>query len=177
MPRPENKLFRMPPTQLSTFRNTLLERFSYDPQTGILTWKKTVGKANKGQPAGGVNLDGYIAVSVDNVLYLAHQLIFLMVNGKPTWAIDHINGNKSDNCFENLRPATISQNSMNRKIDQRNTSGCSGVHWHKNQKRWVAKIQINKKRVDIGYFKNKADAIAARVEAEKKHYGEYRHGN
>ncbi len=59
--------------------------------------------------------------------------------------IDHKNGNKLDCRQSNLRPCTASQNGMNRRSQVNNTSGYKGVSWHKNNQRWVAHIQINKK--------------------------------
>lgn len=50
------------------------------------------------------------------------------------------------------------------------SSGVSGVSWEPLRKRWRAKITIKKKTIYLGYFKNKEDAIKARVEAERKYW-------
>ena len=56
-------------------------------------------------------------------------------------------------------------------IQRKNKTGAKGVS--KNGKRWVASIQINKKRIYLGIFKNFDDAVKARKEAEEKYFGEY----
>jgi hypothetical protein len=49
----------------------------------------------------------------------------------PAAGIDHINGNKSDNRWLNLREATQSQNMTNTGNRADNSSGYKGVCWHK----------------------------------------------
>jgi hypothetical protein len=41
--------------------------------------------------------------------------------------------------------------------------------------KWRAEIEYNKKRIHIGYFTNKEDAINARRERAKELYGQYTH--
>lgn len=86
---------------------------------------------------------------------------------------DHINRNKSDNRRENLRPANIQSNSLNRGLYKNNTSGITGVHWDKNKQAWIAQINIEKTRTRLGAFDQKDDAIIARLLAEAKYYGEF----
>lgn len=85
---------------------------------------------------------------------------------------DHINQNKMDNRKENLRKCTQSQNMMNVGLKKNNTSGFIGVT--KNGNGWLAKINPSKgKRISLGWFKNKEDAIIARLKAEKQYYGDF----
>lgn len=51
-----------------------------------------------------------------------------------------------------------------------NTSGFKGVYWCENVGKWNAKIEFQKKKINLGYFKNKEDAIKARKEAERKYF-------
>lgn len=96
---------------------------------------------------------------------------------KSNYIVDHISHNKSDNRKSNLRLVNHSLNSINRDVISSNTSGCTGVYWRNNRKRWVANIKINGKYKIIGSFKNKEDAISARKEAENEYYGEYSYDN
>ena len=66
--------------------------------------------------------------------------------------VDHINGIKNDNRKCNLRIATNSQNSMNAKIRNDNTSGVTGVSWNKLLNMWESRIMINQKNFTLGIF-------------------------
>lgn len=103
--------------------------------------------------------------------HLMHRLIM----GIPTngMTIDHINRNGLDNRRNNLRIVTVSQNNINRGISRRNTSGYTGVHWHSRRKKWIAVLQIDKKKIALGIFDTKEEAIKCRKEGEKKHYKEF----
>lgn len=50
------------------------------------------------------------------------------------------------------------------------SSGVSGVNWEPQRKRWRAKITVKRKTIFLGYFKNKEDAIKARIEGERKYW-------
>lgn len=64
--------------------------------------------------------------------------------------VDHRNGDSLDNRRENLRLATPSQNTANRRKPKSNTSGFKGVGWSKDHKKWVAYYGKGCKK--IGYF-------------------------
>ena len=83
--------------------------------------------------------------------------------------VDHKNRNDRDNRFDNLRECTRGQNGINADPKSNNTSGVTGVWWHKEIKRWRAEIKVDRKKICIGSFKEKEDAIVARKEAEKKY--------
>lgn len=86
---------------------------------------------------------------------------------------DHIDRNPLNNRKNNLRHCTVSQNCMNRNKRIDNTSGIIGVIWRKDVNKWQARINDNKRRISIGYFENKEDAIKARLQKEKELYGEF----
>lgn len=87
--------------------------------------------------------------------------------------IDHKNGNKLDNRKSNLRPATKSQNAMNRHSRKSNKSGYLGVYWDKDRNKWVAKIGINRKTLNLGAYIHIDDAVKARLKAEKIYFKEF----
>ena len=106
------------------------------------------------------------------IIYL-HKLIM----GNSSSVVDHINGNVLDARKCNLRLATQQENSMNTKIHSNNTSGVSGVTYNKRSKQWVARIGYKMKRIFLGSFNTKEEAINARKEAEQKYYGEFSYDN
>lgn len=86
---------------------------------------------------------------------------------------DHIDRNPLNNRKHNLRLCTQHQNTMNNSIPKNNTSGFIGVIWNKKRNRWVAQITFDYKNHYLGQFKNKEDAIVARLKAEKEYFGEF----
>lgn len=93
------------------------------------------------------------------------QLHQLILGKKDRLDIDHINHNKLDNRKQNLRHCTRSQNMMNNKS--------KGIFWYKNKNRWIAKIMVNYKNINLGSFINEQDAIKARRNAEKKYFRKF----
>ena len=86
---------------------------------------------------------------------------------------DHIDGDPRNCRRENLRPATIQENSRNRGLKSNNTSGVAGVSWHKKTNKWTAYIGVDKKHIYLGEFVDKQDAIKTRLQAEAKYFGEF----
>ena len=91
--------------------------------------------------------------------------------------IDHINHKKYDNRKSNLRTVNKSQNAMNQSMSAANTSGITGVSWHKAKGKWRAYIKVNYKQKELGYYDNFEDAKQARLQAENEHFGEYSYKN
>jgi hypothetical protein len=89
---------------------------------------------------------------------------------------DHINGNPLDNRMQNLRIVSKHQNCLNHKRSVRNTSGHTGVYYHKRDNKWTAQIVYNRQRIYLGRFKDYDLAVHARQEAQKKYYGQYARG-
>jgi|LakMenEpi03Aug12_release.lakeMendotaPanAssembly.Ray.scaffolds.fasta_scaffold412168_1 hypothetical protein len=96
--------------------------------------------------------NGYSGTFVDGTEYATHRLIWLYFTGlHPNGDIDHINGVRSDNRFENLREATRAQNMQNEKRARRtNKCGLLGVSLHGT--RWRAQIVIDGKRIGLGSY-------------------------
>jgi len=121
-----------------------------------------------------VTRKGYVATFV----YPEHKRIFMhhLIIGKPNppMYVDHINGDKLDNRKLNLRLCTNSQNAMNRKLQNNNTSGSVGVSWSKSVQKWCAYIKINQKRIHLGVFDDINEAIKVRKNAEILYFKEFR---
>ena len=90
---------------------------------------------------------------------------------KEGFLIDHHDRNRSNNRRSNLVWATYYQNSINRSLNPKNTSTISGVYQRKDNQRWMADISYLRKRMFLGSFMNKEDAIKARLKAELKYFG------
>ena len=96
-----------------------------------------------------------------------------ILNPSEGMEIDHINRNKLDNRRSNLRICIHSQNLINRGIQKNNTSGYAGVTWYKPLKKWMASIKVDGRFKNLGYFKNKEDAILMRQKLAKLYYKDF----
>lgn len=146
----------------------LKEVLDYCQKSGKFTWKVSHGKVLKGDEAGTVSSRGYRTICIDYRLYLAHRLAWKFVTGlDPVFQIDHKNGVKDANWFDNLREATQKQNSENREAY--GASGFRGVYYIKARKKFQVQVQHNGKKTTYGYYHTaeEADAVAEAVRQEK----------
>ena len=157
----------------------LNELFDYDKETGNLIWKnKPAKKVKAGAIAGSATDNGYIKITINQKKYRAHRLVFLMHKGYLPKTLDHINGDRKDNRIENLRPATVSQNAMNRDISSKNKSGYKGVWWDKHKNKWRAVIKTSGERIHLGYFANVEEAGQVMRKAREELHGSFaNHGD
>lgn len=86
---------------------------------------------------------------------------------------DHIDGDTLNNQRYNLRKATASNNSANRKASKNGTSKYLGVHWHNYHKKWASKLRRYNKVIHLGYFENEIEAAKAYDIAAKKYHGDF----
>lgn len=152
---------------------------TYNPELGKLYWKhrpvsafrdaalpaeaycKSWNKRCAGKPAMTTMMNrGYLCGNLDGKMQLAHRVIWTMVYGELPEFIDHINGDRTDNKLVNLRSVTRTQNARNRKLQDNNKSGHTGIHKDVRTGKWVASI-------GLGYFELLEDAVAARKAAER----------
>ena len=85
--------------------------------------------------------------------------------------IDRIdpNGNYE---LSNCKWSTSIEQAVNRDVKSTNTSGVTGVSYHKKHGRWICSITVNKKRIHLSSSKNKTDCIVSRLKAEIEYFGE-----
>jgi hypothetical protein len=119
---------------------------------------------------------GYVRVQFAGGTWPAHRLIWKMQTGEEPSILDHINGVRNDNRWVNLRSVSDRENSQNRAISTLNTSGVTGVHWHKVNKKWTARIKIKGRWLHIGGFHDFDEAVNARKAAERKYGFHPNHG-
>lgn len=159
----------------------LIEAVHYDPATGCFTWlipgcgPGGGGVRGVGKPAGRVSKAGYVRLSIDGTRYRAHRLAwFYMTEDWPKEQIDHKNGVRSDNRWENLREATQQQNSAN-MMRGTNALGVKGVVRYQGitGERFRAHITVNRKAIYLGSFMTLEEAAAAYRDAAEEHFGEY----
>jgi hypothetical protein len=158
-------------------QHELKESLTYDPVTGQFIWLAPSKFSNikPGSIAGSLKHDGYVQVKVRGKRYYAHRLAWLYMSGEfPKNFIDHIDGNKANNSWINLREATNAQNQRNSKMNVKNTSGVKGVSWHKKSHKWQAHIGLEDGRnKNLGSFNSIEEAKKVVEEYRSKLHGEF----
>jgi hypothetical protein len=150
----------------------LRSRLEYNPETGLLYWKKGSPRAGK-EAFTTVNTRGYKATTFrprngPATTLSAHRAAWAIHYGEfPSGIIDHINGDKTDNRIKNLRDVTNAENARNSALGRKNKSGVLGVFVHKQTGKWCAQISAFGKHVGLGLFSSQSDAIIARKAAER----------
>lgn len=160
---------------------TARECFLYEKNTGRLVWKsrpvhhfktpaacRAVNRRCAGKEAGLIKSNGYRYVRAFGKDYQAHRVAWLLVRGEWPEQIDHRNRIRCDNRWPNLRDVTGLENHQNMSPYANNKSGTPGVHWCKTHRKWVAKITRLKRRRTLGHFIDIADAVRARLSAERE---------
>jgi hypothetical protein len=168
--------------------DTVKKLLRYDKETGNLFWRRRdrsffsddrqhkiwntrfAGKEAFTADSG----KGYKVGAIMGKRFFAHRVAWAIHNGAwPQDQIDHINGNRSDNRFFNLRPATIAQNLRNRTGDLVSTSKFKGVSWHSSRGKWRAVISGDGKYTHLGRFDSEEEAARAYDRAAAEHFGDY----
>jgi hypothetical protein len=134
--------------------NYLIERgYRYEPSTGLIYGK--YGKVIKRRD------NGYIKL-LNNTR--GHRFAWFMVYGEIPNIIDHINRDRSDNRISNL-------SNVDRRINNMNSNRIDNAklyYYNKNTGKFSAQIGINGKKIHIGTYLTKEEAVQARKEYEKK---------
>ena len=145
------------------------EYFYY--KDGKLYNKASRRRARKDEEAGFDNGNGYRRVSLNGTRYRVHRIIWELHNGEiPSgMQIDHIDQDRSNNNITNLRVVTNKENLKNQGKYKNNTSGVTGVCWHKRNSKWIVKVS----RKHIGSFDDlELAGLAAKEAREKQGYHE-----
>ena len=157
----------------------LKEYLDYCEITGVFTRKKSISNCCKVGDVAGTknNASGYRLVSVNGKQYYEHRMAILYFYGVMPVQVDHINGIRDDNRIVNLRDVSESENHKNVSPRSGTSSGCQGVSWIKKDKKWRSYIQHNGKQVLLGRFKDKDEAIKARIAGQEKYGYHKNHGS
>lgn len=182
----------------------LRQIYLYDPETGAITHKErplsmfAVTKyksgtrsaewsqrrwntmhANKSAIHKGLTRYGQKTVAFNGACYLAHRVAWALHYGEidPSLYIDHINGDPTDNRICNLRLVDHGENMRNRKVGKGQAqNGAFGVRLDKRVNKWTAMIGGRGRRVWLGQYATRDEAIEARLNAEREFGYHTNHG-
>lgn len=149
----------------------LKEYLHYNPDTGLFTWLKYKQRPSKiGSIAGTIRSDGYRSICFFEKQYFAHRLAWLYMMGIfPAEDIDHIDNNRLNNKWNNLRACNQSQNNQNyKKAKVDNSTQFLGVSYRKESNKYRARIMINGKSISIGDYDTAKKAHEAYLIQKRK---------
>ena len=139
------------------------QEFIYDPVSGVFIRNgKVAGYQDKAS--------GYIKIMYQRKNYFAHRLAFLYMTGEwPSNHVDHIDLNKSNNSWNNLRDIPQKINNQNVLFPKKkNKLQVLGVRQRGSS--FTASLSLNKKQIHLGTFKTVAEAHAAYVSAKQNYH-------
>lgn len=145
----------------------LREVLDYDQETGVFRWRSpSSNRVRVGAVAGRINR-GRVEITIDRVSHQANRLAWLHVTGSwPSGDVDHMDGDRSNNTFRNLRDVSHQTNLQNaRRARSDNKLGILGVC--RARGKYQAGIKLNGKFKFLGYFDTPEAAHSAYV-AEKR---------
>lgn len=110
--------------------------------------------------------------------FSVHKLVAMaFLNHLPNYyilVINHIDGNKTNNCSFNLEEVTPMQNVTecympSKSTHKRTYASCyKSIQFRKSRNKWFVQIKINGKRKSLGSFSSESDAILKLKEYEDR---------
>jgi hypothetical protein len=151
----------------------LKEVLDYNPETGIFRWKIRARPQNPvGSVAGSKRKNDYLQIRIKGKNFLAQRLAWLFMTGCwPVAELDHVNRDRTDNRWVNLREATRVQNAINSK-DKKNSTGYPGVQVTK-EGRFSARVRVGNKRTHLGVYATVEEAAAVVMALRRDLHGEF----
>ncbi len=105
-------------------------------------------------------------------LYM-HKAIVARMGLPPQRLCDHKDGDGLNNRRTNLRPCSAAQNVQNKRKQRGASSQFKGVNWDRKNKKWLVRLNHNRKCCFSGRFRNEKSAAKAYDAAAKKFFGQF----
>lgn len=160
----------------------LHEYLNYDKNTGVLTWRKKLGKKTVINTRAGslVPTTGYRSITLWGKSYPEHHVAWCWYYGYwSTKQLDHIDHVRANNAINNLREVTIAENARNR-VRRRNTKvEEAGIWFCKRRNRYISEITMAGKKVfQKTYLPDAVETAIAERKAKLTELGFHdNHGN
>ena len=150
------RLITLNGVKLLVYRNGMILRYS---DKGYNRLKKGWSEAK-----GFINHYGYLAIRLNRKEIFKHRIIAYAFLGldinNPKQLIDHIDRNRQNNNFKNLRVVSHQENNFN--------TNAKGYSIHGN--RFQSHIRLNGKLIHLGTFDTEEEAQQAYLQAKEKYH-------
>ena len=134
-------------------QNYLKEWFEYDPETGVIVNKAT-------QQAMGSYDNGYERMGIQGERYMNHRIAYLYMTGEEPEIVDHINQDRSDNRWSNLRASNFSQNNHN---------NIAHINVYESINGFIGQSTIDYELVKVGPFETEDEAYTEIQKLKQEH--------
>jgi hypothetical protein len=151
----------------------LREYLDYDPETGVMRWRKRI--SSRGMPGGIVGCPkgpgDYLVFQIRGILYRLHRVAWAHYYGAwPTDEIDHRDLDRQNNRIKNLRLAERTTNAANGPGHLPGRLKGTGTM---PNGRFTAQIGVSRKKLHLGCFDTEQEAHEAYCRAAVQHFGEF----
>ena len=125
----------------------------------------------------GTSGPGYLFVMLSKTgkpkMHYIHKLVARewVSNPEEKRCVDHIDGSRTNNHWENLRYATHSENQRNKRRRKDGSSLYKGVSWDKRSGKWVVRIKTGGVNKNLGLFEVEREAAEVYNKAALEHFG------
>ncbi|MDH1673976.1 HNH endonuclease [Comamonas aquatica] len=134
----------------------------YDNVGGVFYWRNPPYHSRflPWKRAGAVGVDGYEKIQINGRSYRSNRLAWLYMTGHwPEVCTDHIDGNKTNNSWMNLREATIAENKRNSVATRPKHDLPMGVGYSgKTKVSYRARLKIHGRQIALGTYPTAEEA-------------------
>lgn len=154
-------------------QSELMELIDYDPVKGTFHWTHSplVYINMRGKETGLTGSRGHRQIIINKTCYRAHHIAWCIMTGEWPEQVDHIDNDRANNKWLNLRKASSAENMFNRVMNKNNSTGYKGVC--KRRSKYEAQIQVNGSKVSLGTFTDPLEAAKAYDAAALKYFGKF----
>lgn len=158
---------------MAILHKDLIKLLVYEPNTGYFLAKETNHNHTrvKGQRVGSLNLQGYRMIKLHGRSYSEQRLAwFYMTTTWPSLDVDHVDRNRENNAWKNLRLATNSENQGNINYPP-GVVGLKGVS--KSGSRFRAMVCVNRVKRHLGVYATAEEAHEVYKREHIKLFGDF----
>lgn len=152
--------FHKPSKPSQALLDHILKNYTYERDKG------SVYNTKRGKPGLSPNSDGYLVLYItlndQKKLLKTHHLVWFFEYGEwPSSCMDHIDGDKLNNHYTNLRLVSNRENVQSHYKSRAGTSDYMGVSWYGRTNKWRTQSYFEGKNNLIGYFSCEIEAARA----------------